>query len=145
LLGFLRMEPSGAEECHSSESGWTMYIGSPMDDGGHSDDNDDNNGHEGTRVHRPQDDDDESDDSMASDASSGPSHHGFADFRRAAEEEYDENKYCVDKKAGKTQHKQMESKKVENKGMLVINSKGKSPVQGRAEPRKNYFVDCIVR
>ncbi|TKY54981.1 pheromone-processing carboxypeptidase KEX isoform X1 [Spatholobus suberectus] len=126
------MEPSGAEECHSSESGWTMYIGSPVDDDGHSDDGDnDNSDDEGTQAH-PQDDDDESDDSMASDASSGPSHHGvnhgFADFQRAAKEEYDENN--LDKKANKTQHKLiMEGKKVEKKGMLFIDSKGKSPVK----------------
>ncbi|KAG4378669.1 hypothetical protein AAZX31_17G080200 [Glycine max] len=136
------MEPFGAEGCHSSESGWTMYIGSPIDDAGHSSDNDDNN-KKGTQAH-PQDDDDdddESDDSMASDASSGPSHHhGFADFRRDAEEENDENKYCLEKKAGKTQHKQMEGKKVEKNGMLIVDSKDKSPVQGCGKVRKNYFV-----
>ena len=106
------MEPFGAEECHSSESGWTMYIGSSIDDaGGHStddgdgdDDNDDDDKEEGTQAH-PQDDD-ESDDSMASDASSGPSHHhGFADFRRDSEEG-NHDKYCFEKKASKTQHKQ---------------------------------------
>lgn len=135
------MEPFGAEECHSSESGWTMYIGSPIDDAGHSSDNDDNN-KKGTQAHpQDDDDDDESDDSMASDASSGPSHHhGFADFRRDAEEENDENKYCLEKKAGKTQHKQMEGKKVEKKGMLPVDSKDKSPVQGCGKVRKNYFV-----
>ncbi|RZC10505.1 hypothetical protein D0Y65_011003 [Glycine soja] len=140
------MEPFGAEECHSSESGWTMYIGSSIDDaGGHStddgdgdDDNDDDDKEEGTQAH-PQDDD-ESDDSMASDASSGPSHHhGFADFRRDSEEG-NHDKYCFEKKASKTQHKQMEGEKVEKKGMLPVDSKDKSPVQGCGKVRKNYFV-----
>jgi hypothetical protein len=31
----------GEEECHSSESGWTMYIGSPIKDGNFYDDDDD--------------------------------------------------------------------------------------------------------
>ncbi|KAG4929860.1 hypothetical protein JHK86_046821 [Glycine max] len=145
------MEPFGAEGCHSSESGWTMYIGSPIDDAGHSSDNDDNN-KKGTQAH-PQDDDDdddESDDSMASDASSGPSHHhGFADFRRDAEEENDENKYCLEKKAGKTQHKQMEGKKVEKKGMLIVDSKDKSPVQGCGKVSQKdtgflYYITSLI-
>ncbi|KAK8604076.1 hypothetical protein V6N13_096539 [Hibiscus sabdariffa] len=60
------MEPSktyGAlEECHSSESGWTMYIGSFV--------------HGGSDEHseKAAADDDQSDDSMVSDASSGPRH-----------------------------------------------------------------------
>ncbi|KAJ7978796.1 acidic leucine-rich nuclear phosphoprotein 32 family member B-like [Quillaja saponaria] len=53
-----------AEECHSSESGWTMYIGSPIDGDGDDDD---------TLVINHEDD---SDDSLVSDASSGPSHQG---------------------------------------------------------------------
>ncbi|XP_039069347.1 protein SOB FIVE-LIKE 3-like [Hibiscus syriacus] len=61
------MEPSqtyGAqEESHSSESGWTMYIGSPIHGG--SDDS-------GSEKAAAADADDQSDDSMASDASSGP-------------------------------------------------------------------------
>jgi len=132
------MEPFAGEECHSSESGWTMYIGSPMDDGGHSDDSD--NDEEGIET-SPQNDDDESDDSMASDASSGPSHlginHAFADFQRDAEEEYDAeaDKYCLEKKANKTQAKQMEGKKVEKKGMLLVDSKDKSPVKGCGKVR----------
>ncbi|CAJ1944272.1 unnamed protein product [Sphenostylis stenocarpa] len=137
------MDPLGGEECHSSESGWTMYIGSPMEDGGHSDDGD-NSDQEGIQTN-PQDDDDESDDSMASDASSGPSHlginHGFGDFQQDAEEEYDADKCCLQKKAKKTQHKQMEGKKVEKKGMLFVDRKDKPPVQGCGKVRKNYFVE----
>ncbi|XP_068638619.1 protein SOB FIVE-LIKE 2-like [Aristolochia californica] len=89
------MEPNqlfgGPEECSSNESGWTMYIASPMhghdvddDDGGVFDDNvvDDASGDDdtdGDDDRSSSDDDDatgdDSDDSMASDASSGPGHH----------------------------------------------------------------------
>ncbi|GMJ00067.1 hypothetical protein HRI_003675900 [Hibiscus trionum] len=62
------MEPSktyaAVEGCHSSESGWTMYIGSSIHGGS-------NDGHS-----EKADDDGQSDDSMASDASSGPRHDG---------------------------------------------------------------------
>ncbi|XP_057951090.1 protein SOB FIVE-LIKE 2 [Malania oleifera] len=85
-----------AEECHSNESGWTMYIGSPMHDGGGDDDHDhdhDNDDQQSDQSGDEEDDDNnngdyddeyddrgndhdsvDSDDSMASDASSGPSH-----------------------------------------------------------------------
>ncbi|KAL8111157.1 hypothetical protein AgCh_026772 [Apium graveolens] len=53
-----------AEECHSSESGWTMYIGSPVDDDYVDEaENDDEDHYKGGG-------DVESDDSMVSDASS---------------------------------------------------------------------------
>ncbi|XP_028763630.1 uncharacterized protein LOC114736850 [Neltuma alba] len=73
------MEPShsqmvgAAEECHSCESGWTIYLGSPThdDDGDHSDDDDEEGGED--RKGGAGAEDEESDDSMASDASTGPS------------------------------------------------------------------------
>ncbi|XP_022638612.1 prostatic spermine-binding protein-like [Vigna radiata var. radiata] len=147
------MEPFSGEECHSSESGWTMYIGSPMDDAGHSDDAD--NDHQLIQTDPQNDDDDDDDDddndesdddddddSMASDASSGPSHlginHGFPDFQRDAQEECDADKCCLEKKANKSQLKQMEGKKVENKGMLFVATKDKSPVQGCAKVKRNF-------
>ncbi|XP_059302562.1 protein SOB FIVE-LIKE 4-like [Lycium ferocissimum] len=69
-----------AEECNSSESGWTMYIGSPSNgegDGdleynGDFDEFEDHNNKEA--INRDDDEDGDTDDSMASDASSGPSH-----------------------------------------------------------------------
>lgn len=66
---------AAAEEHSGTESGWTMYISSPLQSENdnykdiHVDDNDDDDNDDGD------DDDDESDNSMASDASSGPSHH----------------------------------------------------------------------
>ncbi|XP_021909350.1 nonsense-mediated mRNA decay protein 2-like [Carica papaya] len=77
------------EECRSSESGWTMYIGSPINGDYHHDqeDDDDDDGDyedDGDRHDGGEDDDDlgdreeaDSDDSMASDASSGPSAYPF--------------------------------------------------------------------
>ncbi|KAF8010078.1 hypothetical protein BT93_J0902 [Corymbia citriodora subsp. variegata] len=72
---------SGAEGFSSSESGWTMYIASPMKE-------DDSGCTEASWVtqkdkitatspcgNRRKEGSDDSDDSMASDASSGPSHH----------------------------------------------------------------------
>ncbi|GFZ16774.1 suppressor of phytochrome b 5 [Actinidia rufa] len=63
-----------AEECHSCESGWTMYIASPI----HTDDDDDEDDgvYDDDHSVKPEDDDHDSDDSMASDASSGLSHRG---------------------------------------------------------------------
>lgn len=64
----------GKEECNSSESGWTTYIASPMQE----DDNDcsDNDNDHNPIANDGNADDYEqiSDDSMASDASSGPHH-----------------------------------------------------------------------
>nr|XP_043618155.1 protein SOB FIVE-LIKE 4-like [Erigeron canadensis] len=65
------------EECQSSESGWTMYIG-----GGSSMDDDyggggvvyDGSSRKNKGVVVKDEDDEDTDDSMASDASSGPSH-----------------------------------------------------------------------
>ncbi|CAH9096484.1 unnamed protein product [Cuscuta epithymum] len=70
------MDPSGeTEKCSSSESGWTMYIGSPNH--AYDDDDDDqedyyDNHQNKVRVRSKNFD---SDDSMASDASSGPVYH----------------------------------------------------------------------
>ncbi|XP_022987931.1 uncharacterized protein LOC111485335 isoform X2 [Cucurbita maxima] len=74
------MEPSQmfgvSEECHSSESGWTMYIGSPAAADGSSDVDTGAASDEEDEEHKGYYDinQDDSDDSMASDASSGPSH-----------------------------------------------------------------------
>ncbi|CAJ2669227.1 hypothetical protein L195_g016256 [Trifolium pratense] len=71
------------EGCSSSESGWTMYIDSPMqeDDARCSNENDGYNYNhheiygEKSRRKKKVDEDQESDDSMASDASSGPTNY----------------------------------------------------------------------
>ncbi|XP_055832509.1 protein SOB FIVE-LIKE 4-like [Solanum dulcamara] len=71
-----------AEECNSSESGWTMYIGSPstcdgeVENNGDFDELEDNNYNREGRVNEDDEDEDgDTDDSMASDASSGPISH----------------------------------------------------------------------
>nr|XP_012568842.1 uncharacterized protein LOC101510216 [Cicer arietinum] len=71
----------GVEGCSSSESGWTMYIDSPLqeDDARCSNENDGYREIYGKNWRRKQGgskvDEEESDDSMASDASSGPIHY----------------------------------------------------------------------
>lgn len=110
-----------AEECESSESGWTMYIGSPI--GGDDGEND-----EGTHDDAHNLEDESDDDSMASDASSRPFQYDKGGYGSAAEEECDENKYCLDKKASETQEKKLEAKKV------------MSSVQDGGKVRKNYWV-----
>ncbi|GAA0145383.1 hypothetical protein Leryth_011482 [Lithospermum erythrorhizon] len=70
-----------AEKCESSESGWTMYIGSPM---GNSEDDNNGDGEVDDKYEEESYDeavnaygkDDDSDDSMASDASSWPPNDG---------------------------------------------------------------------
>ncbi|XP_010318896.1 protein SOB FIVE-LIKE 3-like [Solanum lycopersicum] len=109
------------EECHSSESGWTMYIGSPTNDEddemnceGDFDDEDGVLG-QGRRkkimnvVVDDDDDDDDTDDSMASDASSGPSHHIVRNANKSIiipkEKGNGNNKASLKKGSGKNQDK----------------------------------------
>ncbi|KAA8529272.1 hypothetical protein F0562_033929 [Nyssa sinensis] len=109
------------EECSSSESGWTMYIASPIHEYNNYDDIDDDNNH--STDEKGDEDDDESDDSMASDASSGPirpelpcgggeGSHIMGHFKHAESEEH--KKYSSSKKpnkqAGKKSYKQVDKK-----------------------------------
>ncbi|XP_019707846.1 uncharacterized protein [Elaeis guineensis] len=76
-----------AEECSSSESGWTMYLASPMHDGGDGDIEVQANDEEADDAndHNSNESDDgsegEDNDSMASDASSGPIQHKHGDAK----------------------------------------------------------------
>ncbi|XP_027348053.1 uncharacterized protein LOC113859493 [Abrus precatorius] len=156
------MEPphamlGGAEECHSSESGWTMYIGSPVDEHANSDykENDENldydydYDYEGTHA----DPDVESDDSMASDASSGPSYYGIINplgndydgFTHFQQKEEEKAKYCSDHKraTSKKSENRLVDKRVEKNEMVFINGKGKAQeVQngGNVKARKTLRV-----
>ncbi|KAE8661743.1 hypothetical protein F3Y22_tig00113724pilonHSYRG00139 [Hibiscus syriacus] len=92
----------GIEECHSSESGWTTYIGFSLH-GGEEDGSDDGHG-EKAAV-------DDDDDSMASDASSGPRHqeHGTTttlSFKHDEENVDDERGCFLDKKGKKSMEKE---------------------------------------
>lgn len=77
------MEPSHshilgeAEECHScsNESGWTIYLGSSIDDDDDGDEKEEEEEEDEENEDNFDADGDGSVDSMASDASSGPSHH----------------------------------------------------------------------
>lgn len=121
------MDPSDAEECHSSESGWTKYLGSNINDSGYREDGH-NSDYGGVRS-QPENGVSDDDDSMASDASSGPSHRG--------QKKYDGDD---EKKANKTQEKKRmdRKKKVEKKGVVIDNSKGKTQVQDGGKVR-NFF------
>lgn len=120
------------EECHSNESGWTMYIGSPRDeDAQHCDDDDDNHSLEEDyydyEAAAAQHCDVESDDSMASDASSGPSK------SKEQVNKKDNKYYCSEKKVEK-----------KNEIMAFANSMDKAPAAvqngSKVKVNKNYRV-----
>jgi hypothetical protein len=140
----------GEEECHSSESGWTMYIGSPIIESGDDDDDNEVDFYQG--IHQITQGDDagiESDDSMVSDASSGPSHYGvnviqplgnyeegygLRHFKQKVEEDeyYDDDDlhddyYCFDhhKKGSKKKENQIGEKKCEKKQKVQVQGGGK--------------------
>ncbi|WVZ21266.1 hypothetical protein V8G54_008588 [Vigna mungo] len=131
------MEPphvrmGGEEECHSNESGWTMYIGSPRDEDAHCDDKEEKGfSFDYDYEEAEADADVESDDSMASDASSGPSQYGVINpITQFQQKEEVKNKYCSDHKASKSKgnHQIVEKRAEKNhKKMVLISSKGKDP------------------
>lgn len=140
----LRMEHSqskgGTEECHSSESGWTMYIGSTIEDEYDEDDdiiveND---------CDTPQAD--ESDDSMASDASSGPSHHHYGNpwenIEEGDQDHHDGDKFFLGNSEAnsRTRGNQIAGrpKKEGNETVFIEDDiKGKAPEQNNAKVRRN--------
>ncbi|KAI9117212.1 hypothetical protein K1719_011378 [Acacia pycnantha] len=127
----------GAEECHSSESGWTMYIGSTVDD--YDEEVDDIVDYNDRTTTTPQADveDDESDDSMASDASSGPSHHHYGNpwenieggYTAMAEDKEHDDKFFFEKNGASV--KQITERKEED-------DKGKAPDQDDDKVRRNF-------
>ncbi|EOY22211.1 hypothetical protein QUC31_007615 [Theobroma cacao] len=157
------MEPSkilgGTEECHSSESGWTMYIGSPIQGG----DDDDDDGHsdadayaanygghaDETEINHEAD----SDDSMASDASSGPSHQGhrYGNMEEGHgtshlnDEVEGEGNYYLDKEAKKSLEKQklgMKKKedKEDQKERMTLKAKGAATPRSGSKVRKSIWL-----
>ncbi|XVE78623.1 hypothetical protein DITRI_Ditri13aG0161100 [Diplodiscus trichospermus] len=100
------------EECSSSESGWTRYLGSPMEDDLECSEYNYNNNH------KIKDDGDDgegnSDDSMASDASSAPNHHQhkYKDGRGShgnARVKHDKGDYSSKHSSGKDAKKEVKS------------------------------------
>ncbi|XP_058766213.1 protein SOB FIVE-LIKE 4-like [Vicia villosa] len=131
----------GEEECQSSESGWTMYIGSPINPEDDEDDDDDKVDFYQVTHQIQGDAGIESDDSMVSDASSGPTHYGdpLRHFKKKVEEDayHDDDDevheyYCYDhhKKGSYKKEKQIGDKKVEKK------QKGSVQGGGREGTRK---------
>ncbi|KAJ0989661.1 hypothetical protein J5N97_008017 [Dioscorea zingiberensis] len=117
----------GGEECSSSESGWTMYLASPMHDDDDDDQDDDqvvdeiNNVHEDDHGQEEEEDDDEDDgDSMASDASTGPTHSKQSNERGEGGGVVDDGKLCDEKSSKYSSYSCMKSgsKKVEKKKIM---------------------------
>lgn len=147
------MEPSKIlgckEECSSSASGWTMYIGSPAHENDNCEDDDDDSGTYKQKVasnndDRPgdddDDDDDKSDDSMASDASSGPSYQELPlDSNKPSLDKHATGKYSSKQKLHKQKTKRDESRiKVERDEQHVLKSKiAASQTQSGAKVRKS--------
>ncbi|KAI4346761.1 hypothetical protein L6164_007631 [Bauhinia variegata] len=108
------------EGCSSSESGWTMYIESPMeeDDSRCINDNyeygDDIYGKNRKQKQGKKVEDAESDDSMASDASSGPIHHQDGKSRgtvASKKDKMDQGSKCSSRRNGnKKEKKQVDSR-----------------------------------
>ncbi|GLT30806.1 hypothetical protein SLA2020_055920 [Shorea laevis] len=122
---------SGSEGCSSSESGWTNYISSPMqEDAESSQENDDNNSHYRNYSYNG-DRKESSDDSMASDASSGPSHQQrkFKNGRdshsnsRLKNDKGDYSNKCNSRKEAKKQEKRGLDNGNKNKGRFSSREK----------------------
>lgn len=139
------------EECSSNESGWTMYIASPIHENNPDDDDaDDESGTERKEYqdfHDSDGGDGESDDSMASDASSGPSHQGepCGTNEGSHGRDYFQHEGGKDNRrsSGKKQYKQLEKKgraekpkaEKEEQGRKVKSSSG--DVHSKGKSRKN--------
>ncbi|KAM7479780.1 hypothetical protein LguiA_027993 [Lonicera macranthoides] len=124
----------GSEECHSSESGWTTYICSPVHGGDDDDDEGDGNGygygHGHNDVYK-----DGSDDSLASDASSHPRHGDGKNH----EGKHDE-KFCSNKRGKKSVEKKCEERKKKNEEKVKVKDEINAPVQTGKKVRKNFWI-----
>lgn len=136
--------PGDSEECCSSESGWTTYIGSPVDD--NNDDDDDHSTDKTVDKDEKDEDEDGSDDSMASDASSGPSHRGLPygsskGSRVSGNSKHSESQDQSKFPSGKKQYKQVEKKVNEKriKGEKEVTghnaNSGGAASYGQSEPK----------
>ncbi|TYH05169.1 hypothetical protein ES288_A08G061900v1 [Gossypium darwinii] len=114
------------EECSSSESGWTSYLASPMEDEFEcSEENYNSNHNIRDDVH---DGEGNSDDSMVSDASSAPSHHQHNKHKDGQGSSH--GKYNSSKHSSRREAKREMKKGSENSG------KSKKGLSGQAKSRK---------
>ncbi|XAR63857.1 hypothetical protein NMG60_11023985 [Bertholletia excelsa] len=133
------------EECESSESGWTMYIGSPShtDDARYEQSEDENDSIK--QEEEEEEEEEESDDSMASDASSGPSHRGQFSWRSGQSASKDKKKLVRSEKAMRVnpaKKNEDERKKLQEKEEPVYTAEGanKGSIQNSSTVRKgSYF------
>ncbi|XP_071927925.1 protein SOB FIVE-LIKE 3-like [Coffea arabica] len=143
----------GREECNSSESGWTMYIASPVHENNpeNDDDDDDDDNYTERKGYKdyPSDDggDPASDDSMASDASSGPSHQGGPCRTKEGSHRRDDIAHAEGKvnrrSSGKKHDKQVERKQYPADIKAAKKEQGHKAknatenLQGKGKSRKN--------
>ncbi|GMP58395.1 hypothetical protein CsSME_00022076 [Camellia sinensis var. sinensis] len=132
------------EGCSSCESGWTMYIASPIhedniyddhDDGGDGDDDRGTDNKKGDDIN--DNDDNESDDSMASDASSGPSHRELPYGSRNASHVLDHSKDLK----GKNGSKYSSDKKIYEKRLRAENKVPAPKANSGAKVRKTIQME----
>ncbi|KAL0658303.1 hypothetical protein Bca4012_078888 [Brassica carinata] len=151
------------EECSSSESGWTTYISSPMEEDeeevidevyydGHSIEKD------GRKYVNEYESNKDSDDSMASDASSGPSYHQTSNRGRRREglvlrngksesNSKSNNVYDYkhdDKNSGNHKTRTKEKKKGENKSRSSKKKYRKACVMKRVHRDNFSIIDHII-
>ncbi|XP_038879181.1 protein SOB FIVE-LIKE 3-like [Benincasa hispida] len=136
------MEPSQifgvSEECHSSESGWTMYIGSPVNGSSDAASDDDEDEEHKSYYYATNNQDDSDDDSMASDASSGPNHHQQGNSFKGMKSPNGEMNFCLETK---TKKPLMEKKKQRaEKKEVKVGQKPKSSVQSSSKVRKSILM-----
>ncbi|KAK1388040.1 Suppressor of phytochrome b 5 [Heracleum sosnowskyi] len=118
------------EECHSSESGWTMYIGSPIDD----DDNDEvENDVEDQYYKGGGGGDVESDDSMVSDASSAMAANMHNTYMHQKQVKEDEKKNSRKGKKVEKDGNEGKKKEKESTNMNV------APAQSGNKVRRNWL------
>ncbi|KAK8614826.1 hypothetical protein V6N13_068615 [Hibiscus sabdariffa] len=121
----------GPEECSSSESGWTSYLASPMEeDYGCSEENYNSNHNIRDDVY---DGEGNSDDSMVSDASSAPSHHHQHNKHKDGQGSH--GKYNSTSKHSSRREAKKETKKSSENG-----GKSKKGLGGQAKSRNTEMI-----
>nr|XP_043608691.1 protein SOB FIVE-LIKE 1-like [Erigeron canadensis]XP_043608692.1 protein SOB FIVE-LIKE 1-like [Erigeron canadensis]XP_043608693.1 protein SOB FIVE-LIKE 1-like [Erigeron canadensis] len=108
------------DECESSESGWTMYIVSSIDDDSRNKNYDDRSSSGQRNPVVINDEDVDTDDSMASDASSGPGQQ----IVKTEQRNYNISNKKYKKSLGKKKGGHEEKQKVDEKEAIVNDKRG---------------------
>ncbi|CAI9756130.1 unnamed protein product [Fraxinus pennsylvanica] len=132
----------GNEECSSNESGWTMYIASPVDEYNLDDEDTDDGSNDKQEDGLHAEDvagDTDSDDSMASDASSGPSHREHLSYHVRGSHCPGVFGHCRDKDNRKwlsKKHHQQEEKKPRDEQINAAKDKPEHKANGAGRLKK---------